>query len=73
MGFAVGDAMGFPAGFRRRQRLLQEIYTLGIADFIAIQDTCFSARKFSSSGHLADFPLVWRRLPGRGCQDLAFG
>ena len=51
VGLAVGDALGFPAEFRRRKQILTEIGPQGIADFIALKDPRFSRPQFSSSGH----------------------
>jgi ADP-ribosylglycohydrolase len=42
LGLAVGDALGYPAEFRRREQILREIGPDGITDFIEIQDPRFS-------------------------------
>ncbi len=51
VGLAVGDALGFPAEFRRRKQILSEISPQGITDFIGLQDSRFSRPQFTSSGH----------------------
>lgn len=42
VGLAVGDAMGYPAEFRRREQILREIGPEGITEFLEIQDERFS-------------------------------
>lgn len=42
VGLAVGDALGYPAEFRRRAQLLAEVGPEGITDFIALKDARFS-------------------------------
>ena len=55
VGLAVGDALGYPAEFRRRAQLLAEIGPEGITDFIALKDPRFSKPFFcgfrSSAGN----------------------
>jgi hypothetical protein len=41
VGLAVGDAIGYPAEFRRRAQILAEIGNEGIHDFIALKDPVF--------------------------------
>jgi ADP-ribosylglycohydrolase len=47
VGLAVGDAIGYPAEFRRRAQLLAEIGPEGITDFIALKDPRFSRPFFT--------------------------
>ena len=47
VGLAVGDALGYPAEFRRRAQLLDEIGPEGITDFIALKDPRFSRPQFT--------------------------
>lgn len=47
VGLAVGDAMGYPAEFRRRSQLLAEIGPEGITEFIALKDARFSRPRFT--------------------------
>ena len=42
VGLAVGDALGYPAEFRRREQILREIGPGGISDFVALKDPRFS-------------------------------
>jgi ADP-ribosylglycohydrolase len=42
VGLAVGDALGYPAEFRRREQILREIGPEGITDFIEVQDPRFT-------------------------------
>ena len=51
VGLAVGDALGFPAEFRKRKQILSEIGPQGITDFIGLKDPRFSRPQFTSSGH----------------------
>jgi len=53
VGLAVGDALGYPAEFRRRAQILEEIGPDGITDFIRLKDERFS-RPFFMGG--ADHP-----------------
>lgn len=47
MGLAVGDAIGYPAEFRRRKQILSEIGPQGITDFISIKDSRFTRPFFT--------------------------
>jgi ADP-ribosylglycohydrolase len=38
VGLAVGDALGYPAEFRSRRRLLEALGPQGITDFLALRD-----------------------------------
>ena len=38
VGLAVGDALGFPAEFRRREQILAALGPDGVADFVALHD-----------------------------------
>ena len=68
VGLAVGDAIGYPAEFRRRDQLLAEIGPEGITDFIALKDSRFfpSAIRWNrpSTGNIhrrhADDNCRWR-------------
>ena len=51
VGLAVGDAMGYPAEFRRRDQLLREIGPEGIIDYIALKDPRFSGPLFTGPDH----------------------
>ncbi|MDA1231444.1 MAG: ADP-ribosylglycohydrolase family protein [Planctomycetota bacterium] len=51
IGLAVGDAIGYPAEFRRRAQILAEIGADGINDFIALKDPRFSRPFFSCPDH----------------------
>jgi ADP-ribosylglycohydrolase len=51
VGLAIGDALGYPAEFRRRAQLLEEIGPEGITDFIALQDARFSRPHFVGPAH----------------------
>lgn len=51
VGLAIGDALGFPAEFRRRRQLLEEIGPEGITDFVALQDSRFSRPFFAGPDH----------------------
>ena len=51
VGLAVGDAIGYPAEFRKRSQLLDEIGPEGITDFIALQDPRFSGPFFIGPDH----------------------
>ena len=51
VGLAVGDAIGYPAEFRRRAQLLTEIGPDGITDFVALKDPRFSGPLFASPDH----------------------
>jgi ADP-ribosylglycohydrolase len=51
VGLAVGDAIGYPAEFRRRAQLLAEIGPEGITDFIALKDARFSRPTFAGPDH----------------------
>lgn len=42
VGLAVGDALGYPAEFRRRAQLLRELGPEGITAFVALKDHRFS-------------------------------
>lgn len=53
VGLAVGDAIGYPAEFRRRAQILKEIGPDGITEFIRLKDERFS-RPFFMGG--ADHP-----------------
>jgi ADP-ribosylglycohydrolase len=49
VGLAVGDAIGYPAEFRRRQQILDEIGPDGITEYIRLKDSRFS-RPFFMGG-----------------------
>jgi ADP-ribosylglycohydrolase len=49
VGLAVGDALGYPAEFRRRTQLIKEIGPAGIEDFIAFKDSRFTRPFFMGS------------------------
>ncbi len=49
VGLAVGDALGYPAEFRRRVQLIKEIGPAGIDDFIALKDPRFTRPFFMGS------------------------
>ena len=51
VGLAIGDAIGYPAEFRRRAQLLAEIGSDGITDFIALKDPRFSRPFFVGPDH----------------------
>ena len=51
VGLAVGDAIGYPAEFRRRAQILAEIGGDGIQDFIALKDPRFSRPFFTCPDH----------------------
>ncbi len=51
VGLAVGDALGYPAEFRRLSQLRNEIGPDGITDFIALKDPRFSGPQFAGAGH----------------------
>ena len=51
VGLAIGDVLGFPAEFRLRSQLLQEIGPQGITDFVALKDPCFSRPQFICPDH----------------------
>jgi ADP-ribosylglycohydrolase len=51
VGLAVGDALGYPAEFRRRTQLLSEIGPDGITDFISLKDPRFSRPFFTGPDH----------------------
>ena len=51
VGLAVGDAIGYPAEFRRRAQILAEIGNEGIHDFIALKDPRFSRPFFTGPDH----------------------
>jgi len=53
VGLAVGDALGYPAEFRSRSQLIEEIGPRGITNFIALQDRRFTRPQFAGSGHPA--------------------
>jgi len=46
VGLAVGDALGFPAEFRRRAQILAAFPPAGIDDFVALHDPRFPERPF---------------------------
>lgn len=50
VGLAVGDALGYPAEFRKREQLLAKIGPEGITDFIALDDPRFSRPHFVGGG-----------------------
>jgi ADP-ribosylglycohydrolase len=50
VGLAVGDALGYPAEFRKREQLLAKIGPQGITDFIALDDPRFSRPHFVGGG-----------------------
>ena len=51
VGLAVGDALGYPAEFRKRAQILREIGPDGICDFIALTDPRFTRPFFFGPGH----------------------
>jgi ADP-ribosylglycohydrolase len=51
VGLAVGDAIGYPAEFRRRAQIFAEIGSEGIKDFIALKDSRFSRPFFTCPDH----------------------
>ena len=51
VGLAVGDALGYPAEFRLRSQILEEIGPQGITDFVALKDPRFSRPHFTSPDH----------------------
>lgn len=51
VGLAVGDALGYPAEFRSRAQLLEEIGPDGITDFVALGDWRFSRPEFVGTEH----------------------
>jgi ADP-ribosylglycohydrolase len=51
VGLAVGDALGYPAEFRLRSQLVEEIGPQGITDFIALKDPRFSKPQFIAPDH----------------------
>lgn len=51
VGLAVGDALGFPAEFRTREQLLEEIGPDGITDFVGLTDPRFGRPQFAGGGH----------------------
>ncbi len=51
VGLAVGDALGYPAEFRSRAQILEEIGADGIADFIALEDSRFTRPMFLGPDH----------------------
>ncbi len=51
VGLAIGDALGYPAEFRRRKQLLAEIGPDGITDFISLKDPRFSRPAFVGPDH----------------------
>ena len=51
VGLAVGDALGYPAEFRLRFQLVEEIGPQGITDFIALKDPRFSKPQFIAPDH----------------------
>ena len=48
VGLAVGDALGYPAEFRLRSQILEEIGPQGITGFVALKDPRFSRPHFTS-------------------------
>ncbi|MBX3232033.1 MAG: ADP-ribosylglycohydrolase family protein [Labilithrix sp.] len=44
LGLAVGDALGFPAEFRRREQILSSFGSAGLTDFVALHDPRWPAR-----------------------------
>jgi len=51
VGLAIGDALGYPAEFRRRAQLLREFPPHGLTDFVAIGDQRFSRPFFTGRKH----------------------
>lgn len=51
VGLAVGDALGYPAEFRRRDQLLRDLGPEGITDFVALDDPHFSGPRFAGPEH----------------------
>jgi ADP-ribosylglycohydrolase len=51
VGLAVGDALGYPAEFRFRSQLLEEIGPQGITDFVGLKDPRFSCPHFIGPDH----------------------
>lgn len=51
VGLAVGDALRYPAEFRKHAQLLSEIGPDGITDFISLQDPRFTRPSFVGSDH----------------------
>lgn len=51
VGLAVGDALGYPAEFRRREQLLREIGPDGITDFLSITDPRFTRPFVAGAQH----------------------
>ncbi len=51
VGLAVGDALGYPAEFRKRAQILQEIGPEGISEFITLQDPRFTRPFFFGPDH----------------------
>jgi ADP-ribosylglycohydrolase len=51
LGLAVGDALGYPAEFRSRRQLLEEIGPEGITGFLRLQDERFSRPFFTGPDH----------------------
>jgi ADP-ribosylglycohydrolase len=44
LGLAIGDALGFPAEFRRREQILASFGENGLTDFVALDDPRWPAR-----------------------------
>jgi ADP-ribosylglycohydrolase len=44
LGLAIGDALGFPAEFRRRDAILASFGEAGIGDFVALHAPRWPAR-----------------------------
>ncbi len=65
VGLAVGDAIGYPAEFRRRAQILVEIGAEGIQDFIALKDPRFSRPFFTCPNHPPDHVLT-KNVLGEG-------
>lgn len=51
VGLAVGDALGYPAEFRERAQILQEIGPDGITDFISYKDPRFTKPVIVGADH----------------------
>jgi ADP-ribosylglycohydrolase len=51
MGLAVGDALGYPAEFRTRRQLQEELGPEGITGFIRLKDPRFSRPFFTGPDH----------------------